>query len=396
MNQYNMLGVRLGLLASLLCAWNYPTGAATPPPLPIEPTGVVQTLPERYPDSWFLVHDAAFFHMLDGKVVILDASADTVADQVKGSLGASFIGHVHESAARSEIYVIETFHSRGARGDRTDVMTIWDRATLAPLGEIVWPTPKRLMSMPVRAAINTIDAGRLLLVANFNPATSVTVIDLDKREILNEIATPGCVLAYPTGRRGFSSLCSDGRFMSVQLSTSGEVTKQLRGEPFFSSDDSPIFEHAAFIGDTAYFPSFAGEVHPVDLGGSVASPGKAWSLVSDEEREQGWRPGGIGIIDEDELGRFYVLMHPEGGDGSQNGGGAEVWVFDAEKKKRVLRIALQEWGLSLAVSRGQNPLLMVTNPVDMSLEIYNARSGDFQRKIVGVGLETPLMLYGAR
>ena len=60
------------------------------------------------------------------------------------------------------------------------------------------------------------------------------------------------------------------------------------------------------------------------------------------------------------------------------------------------RIALQEWGLSLTVSRGKNPLLMVTNPVDMSMETYDAQTGEFQRKMVDLGMETPLMSYGAK
>ena len=43
-----------------------------PPPLPIEPTGVIESLPEQYPESWFLVHDAGFFHMSDGKMYVID------------------------------------------------------------------------------------------------------------------------------------------------------------------------------------------------------------------------------------------------------------------------------------------------------------------------------------
>ena len=36
---------------------------------------VVRTLPVPYPAHWLLVHDGAFFHMSDGKVVALDADA---------------------------------------------------------------------------------------------------------------------------------------------------------------------------------------------------------------------------------------------------------------------------------------------------------------------------------
>ena len=60
------------------------------------------------------------------------------------------------------------------------------------------------------------------------------------------------------------------------------------------------------------------------------------------------------------------------------------------------RIKLQAWGLSLAVSRGDKPLLMVVNPTDMSLEMYNTDSGKFIKTISGFGQETPLMVHGSR
>ena len=89
-------------------------------------------------------------------------------------------------------------------------------------------------------------------------------------------------------------------------------------------------------------------------------------------------------------------MHPDGGDGTQGGGGSEVWVFDPVGKKRVQRIALKEWGLSVTVSRGKNPLLLVTNPVDMSLETYDGQTGEFQKKMADLPLETPLLNYGTK
>ena len=369
---------------------------AVPPPLPIEPTGVIQTLPATYPPSWFLVHDAAFFHMGDGKVYVIDTAAETLAQQVKGTFNVSLIGNIVQSARRGEVYATETFHSRGSRGDRLDVLTIFDQQTLAPAGEVMLPTGKRFMGMPQRYALLLMNDDRWLGVANFSPATSVTLIDLDSRKIIGEIPTPGCVLVYPTGKAGFSSLCADGRFLSTELAADGSVAKQTRTDVFFNSDTSPIFERPAVIGKTAYFPSIAGLVYPVDIGGSVAKVGEPWNLVPEAERAQNWAPSGIGLIDRDDQGRFYIIMHPDATYGSYQGGGPEVWVYDAAAQKRVQRIKLQAWGLSLAVSRGENPLLMVVNPTDMSLEMYNTDSGKFIKTISGFGQETPLMVHGSR
>ncbi len=366
------------------------------PPLAIETVGITETLPERYPPNWFLVHDVAFFGMSDGRVSVIDATATTISEQVKGTFNISFIGLVTEGLKRSEIYVTETFHSRGTRGERTDVITIWDKKNLAPVGEIVLPEPKRFLGLPERNTLQLIDDERFLLSFNLNPATSVTVIDLDAREIVAEISIPGCVKMFPTGRRGFSSLCGDGRFLTTELNEDGSLAQQSRGEVFFNSDTSPIFQRNSTISGVSYFPTFDGNMIPVDMSGPTAVPGTAWPLVPQAEQAVGWRPGGLGLIDSDDQGRIYVLMHPEGGEGSHQSGGAQVWVFDPLTQQRVQKIALQEWGLSIAVSRGETPLMMVTNPISMTLEVYQASSGDYVQSLDDLYQVTPLMLYGAR
>jgi methylamine dehydrogenase heavy chain len=369
---------------------------AAPPPLPIEKTGIIETLPKVYPESWFLVHDAAFFSMSDGKVYVIDTAEETLAKQVKGTFNVALMGNIAQSEKRSEIYGIETFHSRGVRGDRQDVLTIWDQENLSVQAEVMLPGGKRFMGMPQRYAALLLNGDRWLAISNFSPATSVTLVDLDSRKIIREIPTPGCVFTYPASTRGFSSLCADGRFMTTQLGAGGEVLAQMRTAAFFSSDDSPIYERPAVVGDTAYFPSIAGLMFPVDVGADVAKVGEPWHLVPESDRAQNWAPGGIGLIDRDDNGHVYIIMHPDAVDGSYQGGGPEVWVFDVAKRQRVKRIKLREWGLSLAVSRGKKPMLMVVNPGDMSLEMYDPRSGEFLRTITGFGQQTPLMVHRAR
>jgi len=385
------------LVACALClALSTVAQGQQPPPLPIEKTGIVEKLPKSYPADWFLVHEIGFFNMSDGKVYVMDTSKETLPEQVKGTFNISFIGNFIQSSRRSEIYAVETFHERGTRGKRVDVLTIWDKENLSPVAEVMLQPGKRFMGLPPRHAMLLLNNDRWLAITNFSPATSVTLIDVEKREILAEIPTPGCLFTYPAGSTGFSSLCADGRFMSTQLDKKGKVIKQVRTEPFFNSDDTPIFERPAVIGDMAYFPSFTGLVHPVNVGGEVAQVGEAWNLVPESERAEKWAPAGLGICAEDDQGRFYVLMHPDAKDGSHQGGGPEVWVFDPDKKARVGRISLNAWGVSIGVNSGPDPKLMVVNPTDMSLELYNAESGEFIRTISGFGEQTPLFVRGAK
>ncbi len=388
--------IALAGAAALVAVGLSTTASAAPPPLPIEKTGIVESLPATYPESWFLVHDAAFFSMSDGKVYVIDTAAETLPEQVKGTFNVVLIGNITQSAKRSEIYATETFHTRGTRGERQDMLTIWDQENLSPVAEVPLPGGKRFSGMPQRYAMLLLNDHKWLAIANLSPATSVTLVDLEARKIVNQIATPGCVFTYPTGPRGFSSLCADGRFMSTQLDPAGKVAAQTRTDAFFSSDDSPIYERPAVIGDTAYFPTIAGLVFPVDMSGDVAKVGEPWHLVPEAERAEKWAPGGIGLIDRDDNGRFYIIMHPDAVEGSYQGGGSEVWVYEAASQQRIKRIKLREWGLSLAVSRGAEPSLMVVNPGNMSLEMYDPQSGDYIRTISDFGQQTPLMVHGSR
>lgn len=360
--------------------------------LSAEPTGRVRTLSVPYPPHWVVAHDGAFFHMTEGKMIVLDADADSQPAQFKGMMSNSFMGQFAISAKRREFYVSETFYSRGQRGERTDVLTIYDQGTLAPVGEVVLPGAKRFNGMPVRWELQLIDNDRLALQFNLTPATSVTVVDLEQRKVLNEVEIPGCAMMYPTGKRGFSSMCGDGAVFSVQLNADGKVRAEKRLPPVWDIDADPLFEKAVMRGDMAWFPTFKGQILPLDLRGDFARPGKAWWLTSETERAEGWRPGGIQIAEFDRAGDLYMLMHPQGADGSHKDPGTEVWVYDIGKKQRSRRITMQTPAISIALTRDAKPLLITSN-VEMNLDVYDALSGKLLRTIRDFGQETPFLVY---
>jgi methylamine dehydrogenase heavy chain len=124
--------------------------------------------------------------------------------------------------------------------------------------------------------------------------------------------------------------------------------------------------------------------------------GEPWNLVPEAERAKKWAPAGLGLTGKDDQGRLYIIMQPDAANGTHQRGGPEVWVYDPLAQKRVQRIALKSWGLSLALSRGENPVLMVVNPNDMSLEMYDTGTGEFIRTITGFGQATPLLVHGSK
>ena len=364
---------------------------AVPPPLPIEEIGRVESLPASYPEDWVMVDESSFMNMFGGKIIILDIAETSHPKRMKGMMSKSMLGNFTQSASRGEFYIIESFHERGARGKKFDVLVIYDKQTLNVIKEIEWPTD-RLQSLPERYSMALSEDQRLLYVANFNPAASFTVVDLERREIVETIGTPGCVLTYPTGEHSVTSICSNGGLLTTVLDKQGHLKTRERMAPFFDTDSSPIFEWPVIVDGKAHFPGFHGEMHTIDFSGDVASYIEKWSLVTKEEQEANWRPGGLALTDRDDQGRLYIIMHPDGKEGTQTHGGSQVWVFDLNTKQRLRIIDIPNWAVSLAVTRGNNPKLVITNG-SMDLDIFTANDGQFIQTVSDFNNITPLLIH---
>ncbi|ODU18786.1 MAG: amine dehydrogenase [Sphingomonas sp. SCN 67-18] len=368
-------------LAMLAAGTAMPLAAADfPEPLPEEPIPATATLPGRYPDSWVFVHDLFFDSLLDGRAAIVDVAADN--HQLKGQVPVAQFGNITISSARGEILTGETFHSRLTRGERTDVLTLWDMKTLTPKDEIVLPGGKRGLFVTLRNNLQLTNDDKWALVFNFTPAASVTVVDLDGRRILSDIDLPGCSLTYPTGARGFSSLCADGTLTTVTLDAAGKAAATTSGKPFNDIDNNPMFMTPAMVGRTAWFVTFKGSIRGIDFSGATPRDLGSFNLPATDGGAPEWRPGGWQVISSDKAGRLYVLMNPAGKEGSHKDGGTEVWVVDPAKKARLLRIPLKNHSVSVEATQQEKPLLVASRP-DGALDVYDGATGALVRTIVG-------------
>ncbi|NKB99895.1 MAG: hypothetical protein GKR90_15545 [Pseudomonadales bacterium] len=356
-----------------------------------EPIGTVEVLPSVYPEHWMLVHDFSFFHMSEGEIQVVDPLADTLGGQYKGMFPASFIATYKYSAQRNEHYVAESFFSRGARGgERTDVLTIWDPATLQVKGEVVIPA-KRITGMPKRLMSGLLDNDKFIGVYNFTPAQSISIVNLEDRSFVAEIPTPGCGFMLPVGQRSFSSICSNGSLLTSHLNEDGTLQSTSKSGVVFDPENDPIFENPGVAKDTAYFATFQGKILPIGTSNDEPEVGEAWWLSAESERN--WRPGGMSPLMADSSGVGYVLMNPEGGEGTHKDGGSEVWVIDLTEQKRTARIELKNWGISLgSTGTGDGRLMVVTN-ADLALDVYSIPSGEYV-KTLNTGAQTPFTVYG--
>ena len=95
-----------------------------------EPAPRVVTLPAQPGPHWFWLSDVVLHRtaLFDGD------SASLLGTISSGSSGVGFVISPLFSADHREIYLAETYYSRGVRGERTDVVTVYDAATLRPVG----------------------------------------------------------------------------------------------------------------------------------------------------------------------------------------------------------------------------------------------------------------------
>ena len=352
-----------------------------------DPAGVVAALPAAASPHWVWVNDIVFHHMSDGQARLVDGDTGRFLGLL--STGVAF-ERIVPSPDGKLIFSPETYFSRGTRGTRTDVVTLYDPVHLSPSGEIVIP-PKRAVTMPMMADAGLTDDGAFLLIYNYTPAQSVTVVDTRHRSFAGEVETPGCALVYPTGPRSFFSICADGALLDVHLDDVGRVSSRVHTRDFFDVSADPVTEKGVRLGNRWLFVSYGGMVYSVDITSQGLEAGPRWSLLSDAERRQKWRPGGLQqLAAHARPDLLYSIMH-QGGPETHKDPGKEVWVYDLDRHRRVRRIALKSLAGSIQVTRDDKPLLFAAFIGSTTLEVYDAKTGRYLRSVDDVGT-TPTLL----
>ncbi len=128
--------------------------------IPIEIPGRSETLPVPPRPHWAWVGD-----LLLRRSALVDFDRGTFLGMVSSGFLSQTIVFPRR---RSEFYVPETHYSRGSRGERTDVVTIYDGASLAVVDEVIIP-PKRGINVLPSANSAVSDDDRFLAVFNMLP-----------------------------------------------------------------------------------------------------------------------------------------------------------------------------------------------------------------------------------
>jgi methylamine dehydrogenase heavy chain len=221
----------------------------------------------------------------------------------------------------------------------------------------------------------------------------VAVVDLIKRQVLGEVDIPGCSLVYPTGARGFSTLCSSGTLLTVRLDANGTVAGRSETKAFNPLDTDPLFTASTLVGGVRYFPSLHGRVQPIDMRGDDVKVLPDWQLVTAADAAGQWRPSGWQIVASDEQKLLYVLMQPGAHEGTHKDPATEVWVFNVATKTRIKRIRLVRPGSSISLTHGADQLLLVQS--GERLDVYET-GGALVRSLDLPGFHTRMQIEPVR
>jgi methylamine dehydrogenase heavy chain len=345
--------------------------------------GRVERLPAKPEPRWLWVYDMVYDYMANGRATLIDGDNGRFLGML--NTGYSF-NQLTLPRDHSAIYAAETHYSRTTRGERTDIVAIYDPATLNLVDEILIP-PKRGSTIPTLNNVVLTDNDRFLLVFNFTPAASVSVVDVKARKFLTEIPTPGCALIYPSGTHRFFMLSADGTACEVTLAEDGRLAELVRSEPFFDAERDPITEKGVRWGDRWFFVSFAGMVHEIDGAGDRLQFVAPWSLLSEADRKDHWKIGGTQhLAVHQPSGRFYSIMHQfDPAKNSRKTSGVDIWVYDLGARERVQTLKLREHAGLIQVSQDAKPLLFTADVPVNTIHVYDGSTGAYLRSVERIG-----------
>jgi methylamine dehydrogenase heavy chain len=320
-----------------------------------------------------------------GFVMPGNAIYDTDTGKMLGLVESAHLSDLALDPAGKAYYVAESIWTKGWRGTRQDMITVYDATTLKLKSEIT--IPGRILIGGRKYNFVIAEAGKTAYVYNLDPASSVNVVDLAKGKLVKKIELPGCASLMPVTGVGFSALCSDGSLATVNLAAAKpDIT---RSAPFFSANNDPIFDNFGYDGSKqqAVFLTYTGQVYTVKLGATptIAEPfsiqaAAGVSPADTEPLDVHWYPGARqGLALHYASGLAYVLMHT-GEYWTHKAPGSEIWVLDVAAKKVVKRMPLEAAASHVAVTQEANAKLVLATE-EGALLILDAKTGEEKFKL---------------
>jgi methylamine dehydrogenase heavy chain len=364
--------MRVSKLSLLLLLLGAASAGAQIAPQTVQPTETFQGPGENY-----------FISVSRGAGRIFDATTG----EMHGLINVSqMTPAIQPNDARREFYATNLFWSRGNYGERTELLIVHDYENLAPIAEI--ELPPKSMIINFRNYIGLLSGGRHVASSNMTPAQSVSITDIVDREFVGEISTPGCSLILPVENNDFLTICGDGTLMLVQVDDNGNESNRVRSPQFFDLQEDAVYDRPVPTNDGWQLFTHGGTAMHATVDGDDIEIGDAWEMVTEEERAEGWWPGGgqLATLHKD-LGLFYIVMH-QGERYSHHEPGNQVWVFSTQSRRKIATIEFENPIDNIMVTQEAEPRLIVGEAGGFGqgggeTHVYGALTFKYERTIEG-------------
>lgn len=372
--------IRLVLLVVLLFSFSQSNAEITPE------VATIATLPSPNP-HWVWVTDISYPNFVPGTAHLLDTDNGKFLGMITMGYGLSPLGLPKHGR---EIYTVETHYDRTVRGNRHDMVGVYSAKTLELLQEIPIP-PKKLSAVPMLSFIGLTDDDQYMLIYNFTPSQSVSIVDVKNKRFVAEIETAGCGLTLPAGNRRFLMLCGNGALRDITFTDAGEISRNTVVEKLFDHRKEFLTEKAVRIGNTWLFVSNKGDIQPVKINADSVTVSPRWPLFSANELQENWKIGGQQhLAVHAATNTLYAAVH-QGPIDSHKDPGSHVFVYDLDAQAKTSEIAMERPANSIQISQDQNPILITTNAYPAIIDIYDVKTGKLLRE-VGEAAISPMTL----
>lgn len=287
----------------------------------------------------------------------------------KGNMTAGAMAQMLVSPDGTKAYGQSTYMARYTHGEIEQVLEVYDVETLSIEKEIPLPA-KAAMVAAYEPYLEMSADGALVYVLNATPATSVTVVDVEAGEVVQEIPIPGCFGIYPAleGYK-FSTVCGDGSIATFDLGEDGSEAERSATADIFDPDENPIFIAGKRIEDALAFLTYNGDLITLDDSGQAVELLHTVSIT--DGVEEAWAPGGYDLFTySPTAGVLFVTMHSEPYDGSHKNASEEIWAYDVEADEVLYRTHV-EGVISVTATDAEAPMLYAVNEHEATIEMFS-------------------------
>ncbi|WP_373019995.1 amine dehydrogenase large subunit [Thiomicrorhabdus sp.] len=285
----------------------------------------------------------------------------------KGELALGLTSQIVSSSDGKQVYALSHYMKRYTYGPVESALQIFDVATLTPIKEIIIPN-KAVQAIGMSGLIEKSADDHYVYIQNATPATSVTIVDITKGEVLPELPVPGCYGIFPAEKGNkFSTLCGTGKIKTFTMKN-GKYSS-ADSEKVFDVDNDALYVHAQRAKDgKLIFTSFNGNLYVVDDSGESAKLLETIEVAKGVEGN--WAPGGYQVTAYNApTDTLFMIMHPDAYEGSHKDGSKEIWAYNLKTRKLVSRSPAENL-VAISVNQEKTPTVFGSNEEDETVDEF--------------------------